>query len=84
MGCDISGGISHVYVEGGGGVMTRRVILEMWRDDMTGCDVLRGGVTGTGHNMNITSSQTSWGDTREKSCYMVFHLLLILRAKCLC
>ena len=63
MGCDISGGISHVYVEGGGGVMTRRVILEMWRDDMTGCDVLRGGVTGTGHNMNITSSQTSWGDT---------------------
>ena len=52
MGCDISGGISHVYVEGGG-VMTRRVILEMWRDDMTGCDVLRGGVTGTGHNMYI-------------------------------
>ena len=77
MGCDISGGISHVYVEGGG-VMTWRVILEMWRDDMTGCDVLRGGVTGTGHNMYIIT------DITEKSCYMVFHLLLILRAKCSC
>ena len=77
MGCDISGGISHVYVEGGG-VKTRRVILDMWRDDMTGCDVLRGGVTGTGHNMYIITDIT--GIPVEKSCYMVFHLLLILRA----
>ena len=61
MGCDISGGISHVYVEGGG-VMTWRVILEMWRDDMTGCDVLRGGVTGTGHNMNIITDKLSGGE----------------------
>ena len=82
MGCDISaGGISHVYVEGGG-VKTWRVILEMWRDDMTGCDVLRGGVTGTGHNMYIITDITEI--PVEKSCYMVFHLLLIFRAKCLC